>query len=100
MLTVSIDSGPAFFVGDIVVKGLSRYSAAMVRNFSTLQRGQPYSQSVLDDYVRRLLGSGYFAGVQAAITTDPAQADADGNSRATRATRSDRILAVSKSSTE
>ena len=76
MLTVSIDSGPAFFVGDIVVEGLSRYSAAMVRNFSTLQRGQPYNQSALDDYVRRLLGSGYFAGVQAAIATDPAQAEA------------------------
>jgi translocation and assembly module TamA len=76
MLMVSIDSGPAFFVGDIVVQGLSRYSAAMVQNFSTLQRGQPYSQAALDDYVRRLLGSGYFAGVQAAVATDPAQADA------------------------
>ncbi len=76
MLAVSIESGPAFFVGDIVVQGLSRYSAEMVRNFSTLQRGDPYSQSALDDFVRRLLGSGYFAGVQAAIATDPAQADA------------------------
>jgi translocation and assembly module TamA len=76
MLSVSIDSGPAFFVGDIVVQGLSRYSAAMVRNFSTLRRGEPYSQSALDDYVRRLLGSGYFAGVQGAIATDPALADA------------------------
>ncbi len=76
MLNVSIDSGPAFFVGDIVVQGLSRYSEAMVRNFSTLQRGQPYSQAALDDYVRRLLASGYFAGVQAAIASDPAQADA------------------------
>ena len=75
-LTISIDSGPAFFVGDIVVQGLSRYSEALVRNFSTLQRGQPYSQATLDEYVRRLLGSGYFAGVQAAIATDPAQADA------------------------
>ena len=75
-LTLSIDSGPAFFIGDIVVEGLSRYSAAMVRNFSPLQRGQPYSQSVLDDYVRRLLGSGYFAGVQAAIASDPALAEA------------------------
>ena len=74
-LTLSIDSGPAFFIGDIVVEGLSRYSAEMVRNFSPLQRGQPYSRSALDDYVRRLLGSGYFAGVQAAIATDPALAD-------------------------
>ena len=76
MLAVSIDSGPAFFIGDIEVQGLSRYSATMVRNFSTVQRGQPYSQSALDDYVRRLLGSGYFAGVQAAISTDPAKAEA------------------------
>jgi translocation and assembly module TamA len=75
-LTIGIDSGPAFFVGDIVVQGLSRYTEAMVRNFSTLQRGQPYSQAAVDEYVRRLLGSGYFAGVQAAIATDPAQADA------------------------
>ena len=76
MLAVSIDSGPAFFVGDIVVQGLSRYSADMVHNFSALQRGQPFSQSALDDFVRRLLASGYFAGVQAGIATDPAQADA------------------------
>ena len=75
-LKIAIDSGPAFYVGDIVVQGLARYSESLVRNFSTLQRGQPYSQATLDEYVRRLLGSGYFAGVQAAIATDPAQADA------------------------
>jgi translocation and assembly module TamA len=74
-LTLAIDSGPAFFIGDIVVQGLSRYSAAMVKNFSPLQRGQPYSQQAVDDYIRRLLASGYFAGVQAAIATDPALAD-------------------------
>ncbi|HVE49928.1 MAG TPA: autotransporter assembly complex family protein [Casimicrobiaceae bacterium] len=69
-LRVSIDSGPAFRMGTVQVKGVQRYAPELVHNFSTLRRGAPYSQDALDDYVRRLAGSGYFASVQATI--DPA----------------------------
>jgi len=74
-LAVQIDSGPFFRFGELSVEGLSDYDASLVRNFSTLARGEPYSQERLDQYVRRLQASGYFASVQARIDADPAVAD-------------------------
>ncbi|HEY5863009.1 MAG TPA: BamA/TamA family outer membrane protein, partial [Casimicrobiaceae bacterium] len=74
-LSVEIASGPPFRVGDIEVTGLRRYSVDLVRNFSTQKRGDLHSGAALDQFVRRLNGSGYFASVQAVIDTDPANAD-------------------------
>jgi len=74
-LAVAIASGPPFRIGDIDVTGLKRYSADLVRNFSTQKRGDLYSGAELDQFVRRLNGSGYFASVQAVIDANPANAD-------------------------
>lgn len=74
-LSVAIASGPPFRIGDIEVTGLRRYSADLVRNYSTQKRGDLHSGAALDQFVRRLNGSGYFASVQAVIDTDPANAD-------------------------
>ena len=73
-LSVTLDSGPPFFVGDVEVLGLKRYTPALVRNFATLHTGDLFAEQPLDDFVRRLLASGYFASVQAAIDPDPEQA--------------------------
>jgi translocation and assembly module TamA len=54
---------------------LKRYDADLVRNFSTQKRGDLFSGAELDQFVRRLNGSGYFASVQAVIDADPATAD-------------------------
>ena len=75
-LSIGIDSGPAFRFGDIEVSGLAKYPASLVKNFSTLAAGTPYSQSELDRYVRRLNASGYFASVQAAVDPDTTHPDA------------------------
>ncbi len=74
-LTVAIASGPAFYVGDIDVRGLSRYTSELVLNFATIHAGDLYSEKPLDDFVRRLLASGYFASVQASIDANPENAD-------------------------
>ena len=74
-LHVAIDSGPAFRIGHLDITGLSRYSEALVRNYSTIKPGDPYSAATLDQYLRRLNGTGYFASAQAAIDADPAKAD-------------------------
>jgi translocation and assembly module TamA len=74
-LSVVLDSGPAFRFGPFVFNGLERYSAEMVRNFSSIEPGSLYSEQTLDDFIRRLLASGYFASVQATIDPDPAQAE-------------------------
>ena len=74
-LRVEIASGPAFHVGHLDITGLSRYSEALVRNYNTMKPGDLYSAAALDQYLRRLNGTGYFASAQAAIDTDPAKAD-------------------------
>ena len=74
-LSVGIESGPPFHIGTIDIQGLSKYSPELVRNFATVHEGDLYSEQPLDDYVRRLLASGYFASVQASIDTDAAQAE-------------------------
>ena len=74
-LTVDLDSGPAFRVGRIEITGLERYSEELVRNYNTIKPGDPYSAAALDQYLRRLNGTGYFASAQAAIDADPAEAD-------------------------
>jgi translocation and assembly module TamA len=74
-LHVAIDSGPAFRVGHVEITGLSRYSEALVRNYGTIKPGELYSAATLDQYLRRLNGTGYFASAQAAIDADPAKAD-------------------------
>jgi len=74
-LSVEIASGPPFRVGRMEVKGLSRYDTELVRNYSTLKPGDLYSGAALDQFLRRLNGSGYFASAQAVLDNDPANAD-------------------------
>lgn len=74
-LSVAIDSGPPFRIGDIDVRGLSRYTPELVASFANVGAGDLYDEQALDEYVRRLLRSGYFASVQVAIDPDPAQAE-------------------------
>lgn len=73
-LAVVIASGPRFYFGGLDISGLSRYSPALVRNFSTLAEGEAYSEVRLDQFIRRLNAAGYFASVHASIETDPDQA--------------------------
>jgi translocation and assembly module TamA len=74
-LTVELASGPAFRFGTLDILGLKRYDASLVRNFATIRAGDPYSQPELEQFVRRLNASGYFASVQASIDPDVAHAD-------------------------
>jgi translocation and assembly module TamA len=69
-----IDSGPRFHFGGLEVSGLDRYPPSLVHNFSTLERGETYSEERLTQFIRRLNASGYFASVHASIDSDPAQA--------------------------
>jgi len=74
-LSVDIDSGPAFRFGSLEIRGLSKYAPSIVRNFNTIRPGDPYLQSELDRFVRRLNASGYFASAQAAIDPDTTHPD-------------------------
>jgi translocation and assembly module TamA len=74
-LSVVIASGPAFHFGAVDVRGTSKYTPELVRDYSTIKPGELYGERVLDDYIRRLLASGYFASAQASIVPDPEHAD-------------------------
>ena len=74
-LSVVISSGPAFHFGAVEVQGTSKYTPSLVRDYSTIRPGDLYGERVLDDYIRRLLASGYFASAQASIVPDPEHAD-------------------------
>lgn len=74
-LDVRIDSGPVFYVGELEIEGLSRYPAELVRHYRTQRPGDRYSIAAIDQFVRRLNGTGYFASVHAAIDADLAHAD-------------------------
>ena len=74
-IQVALDSGPVFRVGELDIDGLSRYPPELVRNYRTQKVGDRYSLEELEQFVRRLNGTGYFASVHAAIDTDPAKAD-------------------------
>ena len=73
-LAVTLDSGPPFYVGNIDVRGLSRHTPELVKDFANVRTGERYDEQAVDEYVRRLLRSGYFASVQAVIDPDPAAA--------------------------
>jgi len=74
-LVVEIDSGPPFRFGDLDITGLARYAPSLVRNFSSIRPGEPYQDRELDNLVRRLNTSGYFASVQATIDPDTTHPD-------------------------
>ena len=71
-LAIEIESGPRFSIGALEVRGLTRYPASLVENFSILKRGEPYTEAAMDAFVRRLAASGYFASVQATIDPETA----------------------------
>ena len=75
-LSVTIDSGPPFRFGALDIGGLERYPPEMVRHYASFAPGDPWSRGSLDQFVRRLNGTGYFASVQATLDNDPAHADA------------------------
>jgi translocation and assembly module TamA len=75
-LDVTLGSGPLFHYGDMRINGLKRYTPDLVLNYSTIRKGDAYDVQSLDQLVRRLNATGYFASVQATIAANPAQADA------------------------
>jgi translocation and assembly module TamA len=74
-LFVELESGPPFRFGELQISGLQKYNESLVRNYSTIRPGDPYSELELSTFLRRLNGSGYFASAQGGIETDPANAD-------------------------
>ncbi len=75
-LTLTVDSGPVFYYGDLVIRGNQRYPVAIIRHLSPAKPGKPVRQQDLLDYQMALETSGYFAQATVRIEPDPALAAA------------------------
>ncbi len=75
-LTLTIDSGPAFFYGEPVISGARRYPESIIRNLSPVKPGKPFRQQDLLDYQMALETSGYYTHATVRVEPDPALATA------------------------
>jgi translocation and assembly module TamA len=75
-LTLTVDSGPAFFYGAPVISGNQRYPESIIRHLSPMKPGQPVRQQDLLDYQAALETSGYYAQAMIRMEPDPALAAA------------------------
>lgn len=75
-LVLTVDSGPAFFYGEPVIRGNARYPESIARHLSPAKPGKPYRQQDLLDYQLALEASGYYAQATVRIDADPARAAA------------------------
>ncbi|MHB8948767.1 MAG: autotransporter assembly complex protein TamA [Rhodoferax sp.] len=73
-LKVTLDSGPAYQLGALVVEGLQRYDAELVTRLARLPSGASYDQAQLVAAQQRLADSGYFDSAFLTLDTagDPA----------------------------
>lgn len=75
-LNVTLDSGPAYQLGGLVIGGLERYDTELVTRLARLERGTPYAQADLVAAQQRLTDSGFFDSAYVNLNTagDPAAA--------------------------
>lgn len=73
-LNITLDSGPAYQFGGLVISGLERYDAEFVTRTARLPAGASYDQAQLVAAQQRLADSGFFDSVFLTIDTtgDPA----------------------------
>jgi translocation and assembly module TamA len=69
-LVVDIDSGPAFTLGALNIKGLERFDANLVERFNPFSYGDRYDAAKMLEFRRKLQASPYFGRVSVAIDTD------------------------------
>ena len=76
-LSVTLDSGPAYRLGDVKVSGMQRFDAELVTRLARLQPGADYDQGQLLEAQQRLSDSGFFDSVYVSLDTtagSPSQA--------------------------
>jgi translocation and assembly module TamA len=72
-ITLVVDSGPAFTLGEVQVSGLSRYPRALVDRLIDIDPGEPYRGERLLDLQRALQSTPWFANVAVEIDRDAAR---------------------------
>ncbi|MGB2880550.1 MAG: POTRA domain-containing protein, partial [Rhodoferax sp.] len=75
-LAVTVNSGPAYRLGGLVIEGLKRYDEELVTRLARLTPGAIYDQSEMVNAQQRLTDSGYFDSAFVSLDTagDPTAA--------------------------
>lgn len=68
-LIVSLDSGPDFRFGEVLVEGTQHHSAELVRRLAQIPTGSTYTQLALLQAQQRVADSGYFDSVFMSLDT-------------------------------
>lgn len=71
-LTVEIDSGPAYTVGELQITGLEKYDAKLVQRYNPFRVGEPYDRAKMIEFQQALEETPYFSSVLASLHLDPA----------------------------
>jgi translocation and assembly module TamA len=69
-LAVTLDSGPAYQLGGMVIEGLKRYDEQLVTRLARLTPGASYDQAQMVDAQQRLADSGYFDSAFVSLDTE------------------------------
>ena len=69
-LSITVDSGPVFYFGDIIVTGLDRYHQTEIKNFTPFKPGDPYRRELLFYFQNTLQKIPYFSVVSVSIDSD------------------------------
>lgn len=75
-LSIELDSGPAFRVGELHVKGLHLYEPWLLERYHPPVKGELYSQDKLVQFQRSLQNSPYFSTATVSIDPNPEHAAA------------------------
>ncbi len=75
VLSVEIDSGPAYRVGPLRISGLQRHDAALVERFNPFKEGAPFDRALMLQFQQSLQESAYFNSVVVTLDLEAATAD-------------------------
>ena len=70
-LSVVVDSGPPFTMGELEIAGIDRYPEAVVRRLVDFRRGERYSRALLLELQRLVQNGPWFSSVVVEVENDP-----------------------------
>jgi translocation and assembly module TamA len=74
-LSLTLDSGPPFTMGEVVIEGVSTYPIEVVQRLVDVQRGERYSRTRLEDMQRLIQNGWWFSSVVVDTERDPAKSE-------------------------
>ncbi len=72
-LKLTLDSGPPFTLGEVVIEGLERYPDAVIRRLVDVERGERYNRPRLTEMQHLIQNGWWFSSVVVDTDRDPAK---------------------------